>query len=260
MNKKRAMSSEKARRVKKQGHIDAREFASLLGIGREYKSDPIAKKDVIDNEGNTFSVKSGEKKWQIFLYGESRFKEDHVFKGMNSLSTIFLECINAFPESRDEYLKNKNIYKEKLKIPMAKLCEKLKEKGLLEAFLSKSIFNSGEVDYLVIKEKNEFHIFYNKDVINSLSNNIEVENSKARREGQIDNQKVVFKFEGKTIGEIEIRNDSYVHYREVKFWLSKEKVFNLLKREIKNVEILRDRILVYGNAIKKLKKIYKKYK
>lgn len=257
MNKKRAMSSEKASRVKKQGHIDAREFASLLGIGREYKSDPIAKKDVIDNEGNTFSVKSGEKKWQIFLYGESRFKEDYDFKGMNSLNTIFLDCINAFPESRDEYLKNKIIYKENLKIPMVKLCEKLKEKRLLEAFLYKSIFNSGEVDYLVIKEKRGFHIFYNKDVINTLSKNIEVENSKARQKGQIDNQKVVFKFEGKTIGEIEMRNDSYVHYREVKFWLSKEKVFNLLQREIKNVDILRDKILVYGDAIKKLKKIYK---
>jgi hypothetical protein len=50
--------------------------------------------------------------------------------------------------------------------------------------------------------------------------------------GQYDDQKVVFKFEGKTIGEIEMRNDSEVHYREVKFWLHKALSLELLIKKI----------------------------
>lgn len=258
MNKKRAMSSEEASYVKIKGHKDARDFASLLGIGKEYTSEPQAKKDVIDTEGNAFSVKSGEKKWQIFLYGKTRFSEDYDFRGMNGISAIFLECINAFPESREEYLKNKIIYKEKLKIPMKKLCEKLKEKRLIEAFLYKSIFNSGEVNYLVIKVGFNYHIFSNKEVVKVLSERISVENSKARQIGQIDDQKVVFKVDNRTIGEIEMRNDSNVHYREVKFWLDKDKTFEILQENIQNRCLLKENIIIYGESIKKLKKVYNK--
>jgi hypothetical protein len=141
MPKKKAMTSEKASLVKIKGHVDAREFAEVLGIGKEFKCDPKAKKDVIDLEGRSYSVKSGEKKWQIFLYGETRFKEDYIFKGMDGLGDLFLDCIKSFPIKREEYLKNKILYKEKLKIPMRKLCRKLKDKRLLKAFLDKSIFN-----------------------------------------------------------------------------------------------------------------------
>ena len=260
MNKKRAMSSQKASEVKLKGHEDAREFAKLLGIGKEYKTDPQAKKDVIDSEGNSFSVKSGEKKWQIFLYGEKRFREDFTFQSMDGLSEIFLKCINSFPESRDEYLRNKKLYKEKLKNPMRELCEKLKEKRILKGFIDKSIFNSGEVDYLVIKSDNNFHIFLNEEVVNLLSEKFSVENSKAKNRYQMDDQKVIFKYEGKTYGEIEMRNDSNIHYREIKFWLDKNKTFNLLKENIKDKFRLNERIYLYGKAIKKLKKIYKEGK
>ncbi len=260
MNKKRAMSHEKASYVKLQGHRDAQEFAELLGIGKEFKSDPKAKKDVIDYEGYSYSVKSGEKKWQIFLYSKSRFEEDYTFKGMNGIGEIMLKCIESFPEDRNEYVKNKIVYKQKLQEPMRKLCEKLKQKRLLGAFLDKSIFNSGEVDFLVVKDKEVFHIFLNKDVINVLTNNFEVENSKARSEGQLDAQKVVFKINGRTIGEIEMRNESEIHYREIKFWLSKPMTLELLKTNIKNAQNFSDRIVVYGSAINKLLKIYKNKK
>lgn len=140
---------------------------------------------------------------------------------------------------------------------MKDLCKKLKEKRILAAFLDKSIFNSGEVDFLVIKEKNLFHIFWNRDVIETLTKNYKIENSKARGMNQIDNQKVVFKVSGKTHSEIEMRNDSEIYYREVKFWLSKNLTFELLKTNIKNFKSLNERIMLYGNAINKLLK-YKK--
>jgi len=255
MAKKKAMTSERARYVRRKGHADAKEFAELLGIGKEYKSDPHAKKDVIDLEGHSYSVKSGEKKWQIFLYGKTRFEEDYTFKGMNGISELFLQCIESFPGQRIDYLRNKELYKKNLQKPMSKLCQKLKKKRLLAAFIDKSMFNSGEVDFLVIKEKEIFHIFWSRDVVDVLTNNYVVENSKARLKNQFDKQKVIFKVSGKTHGEIEMRNDSDVHYREVKFWLDKKATFDLLKSQIKKVKIFTSRIIVYGKSINKMPKI-----
>jgi len=254
MNKrrKRAMSHEKASYVKRKGHADAQEFAELLGIGKEYKSEPQAKKDVIDLEGHSYSVKSGEKKWQIFLYSKTRFETDYTFMAMNGLGKLFLKCIESFPENRSEYLKNKGLYKRKLQEPMRELCQRLKEKRLLAAFIDKSMFNSGEVDFLVIKEEEVFNVFWSREVVDTLTENFEVGNSKARQKGQFDDQKVVFKVCGKTCGEIEMRNDSEIHYREVKFWLNKKLTFDLLTSQIKKRRNLSERIILYGKAIKKL--------
>lgn len=255
--KKKAMTPEKASYVKRKGHADAREFAKVLGIGKEYKSEPQAKKDVIDMEGHSYSVKSGEKKWQIFLYGKTRFEKDYTFRSMDGLGELFLQCIEAFPESRLDYLKNKTKYKKKLQIPMRKLCQKLKEKKLLAAFIDKSMFNSGEVDFLVIREGENYHIFWSREVVDALSNKYEVENSKSRGKNQFDDQKVIFKVSGKTHGEIEMRNDSKVHYREIKFWLDKKLTFSLLREVIEKNKTTRHKLILYGKAINKL---YKKLK
>lgn len=169
----------------------------------------------------------------------------------------FIQCIEAFPESRLDYLKNKTKYKKKLQIPMRKLCQKLKEKKLLAAFIDKSMFNSGEVDFLVIREGENYHIFWSREVVDALSNKYEVENSKSRGKNQFDDQKVIFKVSGKTHGEIEMRNDSKVHYREIKFWLDKKLTFSLLREVIEKNKTTRHKLILYGKAINKL---YKKLK
>jgi hypothetical protein len=176
---------------------------------------------------------------------------------MNGLSEIFLECIETFPESRKEYLSDKRKYKEKLKEPMRKLCQKLQDKRLLAGFIDKSMFNSGEVDFLVIKEEEQFHVFWGRDVVKVLTENLKVENSKARISSQLDDQKVVFKFSGKTIGEIEMRNDSDIHYREVKFWLGKNQTLNLLKSKISRKRKVKGKLILYGTTINKIKKYLK---
>lgn len=48
----------------------------------------------------------------------------------------------------------------------------------------------------------------------------------------MDNQKVIFKYNKRTIGEIEMRNDSEIHYRQINFWMLKEGTLNLLKEHI----------------------------
>jgi hypothetical protein len=37
-------------------------------LSNDYQNDVQAKKDVIDFNGDSHSVKSGKKRWQIFLY------------------------------------------------------------------------------------------------------------------------------------------------------------------------------------------------
>jgi hypothetical protein len=97
MRKKRAMTKEKASMVKKQGHLDAKEFATLIGLADDYQNDPRAKKDVIDFNGDAHSIKSGKGFWQIFLYSESRFEHDSSFRAMNGIGLLMLECIIPFP-------------------------------------------------------------------------------------------------------------------------------------------------------------------
>ncbi|MBI4721767.1 MAG: hypothetical protein HY769_01995 [Candidatus Stahlbacteria bacterium] len=251
MIKKRAMTSEKASFVKTQGHLNSKEFAKLIGLGDDYLNDPRAKKDVIDKSGDSYSVKSGEKKWQIFLYGKTRFEEDYSFKAMNGIGQLLLDCIECFPVSRSRYLENKQLYKNKLQQPMIELCNKLRNKNILSAFIDKAMFNSGEVNYLAIKHEDKFHIYWSRDIVNTLSENIVVENSQARNVNQTSNQKVVFRVNNITYGEIEMRNDSDVHYREVKVWLNKKLIVDLLFNNITKVQEYSDRVLVYGGAIKK---------
>lgn len=254
MPKKRAMTSERASFVKRQGHRDAKEFAQLLGLEDDYLNDPKAKKDVIDKSGDSYSVKSGEKKWQIFLYGKTRFEEDYTFQAMNGMARFFLQCIESLPKTFAEYQQNKALYKERLQEPMIQLCRKLQDKNMLSALIDKAMFNSGEVNYLAIKHEGKFHVYWARDVVEILKNKITVENSKARYANQTPNQKVVFKVSGKTIGEIEMRNDSPKHFREIKFWLSKKHIVTLLRESISPIKQYSERICLYGQAVKKFGK------
>ena len=248
--KKRAMTSEKAREVKIQGKLDEIEFAELIGVKDAYENDIRAKKDVVDLCGDTHSVKGGKKKWQIFLYSKSRFETDIIFQRLNGLGLIFLECLSSFPDSYDDYQKNKSKYKNNLKKAMRKLCGKLQDEKTLRVFFMKSFFNAGEVQYLTIKENSEFLIFHRDDVLNIFVANLDVENSRARQSGQFDDQKVVFKLQsGVTLGEIEIRTDEK-NYRRVKFWISKNKTLELLKENVVERKKLKDGLYVFGKAIK----------
>lgn len=257
---KRAMSSQKASAVKLAGHAKEREFAHLIGLGSSYQNDKKAKKDVIDHNGDGHSIKSGDW-WQIFLYSISRIQNDYGFLAMNGMGQLILDCLNVFPQNFDDYKANKQKYKNLLKIPMTKLCEKLQDKNRLKAFLSKSIFNGGEVQFLTVfsKDTRKIHIFYYEDVVDVLAENFSVENSKARTSNQTDAQKVLFK-SSTNIGEIEVRNDSTLHYKEIKFRLNAKKTLDILTSNLKNFDlpstinkIPNDRIYRYGKAIKKFK-------
>lgn len=254
--KRRAMTSEKARSVKLAGHEVEKEFAELIG-GKVYIG--TNKKDVLDRQGNIHSVKSGALKWQIFLYGRKRFDTSIGFLG----AKYFIKCIDSFPLERSKYNRNKEKFKLLLQGPMLELRDFLNESGNNHffihsnkmIFLQEAIFHSSEVNYLTIKMNSIFNIFDAEEVIKTISSSISLLNSKAHQKGQMDNQKVIFRIisQNHTIGEIEMRNESDAHYRQLKFWLDKRKTFNLLAEKIAPVKKVSKRIITYGRAIRKFK-------
>lgn len=248
MKRKRAMTTEKARHVRAQGYQDALEFALAIGLTKDYENDRQAKKDVIDLSGDAHSVKSGEKRWQIFLYHRSRFEEDYAFTSMNGIGQLLIECLDTFPGSFNEYTKNKQYYKQELRKSMKELCEKFQEKRRVKTFLAKSLFNGNEVNYLTIKHNDTFHVFLNQDVVNALGQNLVVENSQARRPSETPEQKVLFKYNGKNLGELEVRNSGINHYKEILFVMNKLKVMEILFEKILMTKKLNDKVLIYGNA------------
>ncbi len=250
IRKSRASSSDEARRYRQQGHDDALFFALAIGLSEDYQNDPKAKKDVIDPSGDAHSVKSGEKKWQIFLYGLNRFESDPFFRVMNGMGQLLIDCIKSFPATFEEYQRNKAKAKRRLRPHMVALAEKLQDKHRLRAFIGKSIFNGGEVNYLTVYEKKKFHVFWGKEVERVMAESLEVANSKARQAGQFPDQKVIFKFGGTNLAELEMRNDSPTHYREIRFNMVKPKAMKLFFAKITHTQNYNDKVILYGEAIK----------
>ena len=250
VRKSRASSSAQARQYRQQGYDDALEFALSIGLKKDYKNNPQAKKDVIDASGDAHSVKGGVKKWQVFLYRASRFGKDDAFVVMNGIGKLLGECIESFPRNFKDYQKDKIAAKERLRIPMVELAKKLQDKGRLRAFLGKALFNGNEVNYLTVKHKDIFHVFLNADVVKAFADNLEVCNSTARRSGEMPEQKVLLRYKGVNLGELEMRNDSPTHYREVRFNMIKAKVMELLLRIIPLSSQYNDKVYVHGSAAK----------
>jgi len=182
------------------------------------------------------------------LYRKSHFEKE--FRAMNGIGEILIDCIDAFPTSFDDYQKSKVKAKEKLRPHMVALADKLQDKHRLRVFISKSIFNGGEVNYLTVLDNEKFHVFWGKEVARAMTENLVVLNSRARQADQFPEQKVVLKYEGTNLGEIEMRNDSTTHYREIRFNMSKPKIMKLLYSKIIFKQNYNDTIIMYGEATK----------
>lgn len=250
---RRASTSDQARAYRQAGHDNALQFAMALGLGKDYRNDLQAKKDVIDPSGDAHSVKSGNIKWQLFLYGRNRFLTDDGFIALNGIGGLFVHCIDAFPPSYKEYRSNPAAAKERLKTPMRELRDRFQRKALLRAFLMKSIFNGGEVNYLTILHEGVFHVFLNTDVVQLMGECFEVVNSKAIKAGDVDDQKVLFRYEGQNVGELEMRNDSPTHYQQVRFNMNIQPAIKLLLENIPQVKMLEgsDVVVIHGKAARR---------
>jgi len=249
MKRKRGLSRGRAQHIRQSGHNEALRFALAIGLDDTYQNDIKAKKDVIDPSGDAHSIKAGEKKWQVFLYRRSRFVNDYGFRGMSGIGELLIQCIDAFPASFEDYLADKDVAKQRLREPMVAIKEKLQKKGLLGAFLRKSFFNDG-VTYLTVSDKGRFHVLLSDDVVRVLVENFTVNNSFARTSIQTDEQKVIFQYDNLNVGELEMRNDSIKHYREMRFNMIKPRIMKLLWSFISRTAIYNKHVWVYGNAVK----------
>lgn len=249
MVRKRAMTSETASTKKLRGHAMEQVFADLIG-GQVNRGSQHAKKDISDINDRTHSVKSG-KYWQIFLYRRSRLETNTIFQGLQ-IADLMIECLDVFPSDRSEYQRNKEVYKQALQIPMRKLAEFLQKEKLRRAFFDRAMFNAGEVDYLSIQsEDGNWHVFPSTDVLEFLMS-CNIENSKARQPSQFSDQKVLVKIDEKNLGELELRNDSDIHYREFKFRINGHMMLFHLKQKYQNeisvLDVTGCQIFVYGGA------------
>ena len=256
MQRPRAMSSDHASEVKVSGHRNEADFAALIHAASNLGSQRN-KRDVIDSQGRSHSVKAGT--WsQIFLYGRERLA-DH-FAGLGNVANIMEACLDAYPATYEEYEADKMTAKLNLQPQMRLLRDALDQPGVFPAFLDKSLFGVSDADYLSVfpgpanqdRARKVFHIFHKSDVVSALSQDITLLNSKSRGTGQMDDQKVTFwsNLHRKNIGELEDRHDSLLHYRQMKFRLNVGMVFDVLDLAITPQSRITPQLITYGSAVK----------
>lgn len=246
--RRRGGTTEQGRAYRQRGHDIALEFAQHLGLSKDYQRDKKAKKDVIDPAGDAHSVKAGITKWQGALYRRSRFENDIGFQTLNGIGALLIECIDAFPPTFAEYEQNKQTAKERLRIPMIELKDRFQDKILVKGFLMKSIFNGGEVNYWTIHRDDFFHVYWSAEVVDVMAEHFTVENSTSRAPNP-DCQKVLFKFNNNNAIELEMRNESARHYRQIRLNIIAKKCFELLRTHIPGGQpYLGKPIISYGQA------------
>ena len=258
MPRRRAMSSAHASEVKLSGHRNEEDFAQLIG-GQVNQGSHLDKKDVIDGQHRSHSVKAGTW-WQIFLYGRERLATNTILQGLGDVADIMIACLDAYPATYAQYAADKETAKRNLQPQMRRLKDELADARTFRAFLDKSLFDGGNADYLsaflgpASRNPGEkvFHIFHKTDVVDALSQDITPLNSKSRRAGQMDDQKVTFHSaqHGKNIGELEDRHDSPVHYREMKFRLNAGNVYDILERAVSTRSQIAPQLITYGRAVR----------
>jgi len=148
-------------------------------------------------------------------------------------------------------LKTKEASKIRLQTPMRELKDRFQQKTLLRAFLRKSFFNGTEVQYLTILRENLFYVYWCDDVVRALADKFEVTNSSARKKGEYDAQKVLFRIDDKNVGELEMRNSGKNHYGEVLFNMNRKPFLGFFDQQEKFITSeWSDEIMLCGQAIK----------
>lgn len=134
----------------------------------------------------------------------------------------------------------------------------------LRNFLKEALFNIDEVDYLAIKasESNnaeKFNVFAKEDVLEIFTKYLSPASSRAGfvpEDYNVPGQKTLLCYKNnvngrlKNIVEIEIRNDSETHYREVRFNMYSKDALKLLLNSKNNftVKKINENLVLHGKA------------
>jgi hypothetical protein len=245
VHKKKAMTSEKASIVKKDGHINETYFADLIG-GQVI---PGQRKPDVSKNGFKFSLKKNCKRIQWALY--SRNSKNWSESSPSSL--ICKNILTLYPKTFEEYQENKNHFKNILRERMIAFKDHLSQINNLKEYLSFIFTMSGEVDFIVMRDGIKQYIFDANEVIDVIVDTAKIDNSKARKPGDTPEQKVLVTIpkNNKYINllELEIRNSSKGHYAEFLCVCNRNQLFEHLKGIIVEEAVYNDILVVRGKAI-----------
>jgi hypothetical protein len=266
--RRRAPSSEVSRDKKLAGHEREQYYATIIG-GRAIGG--TQKGDVLDKNGCQHSVKSGKKwqiflygypkissnqNLKILQKCLDAFPDDkeRYFADKEKCEKYKQNYIDTHDQASAKKLSNDivaralgaNVYiesKKRLSIATPDVRNYFRDKSNLRCFLNEALFSGKEVSFLAIKDDTNdgfFKVFEKEETLNILSERLFPELSKAGndpRDFNVAAQKTLLcysKEKGRSqnnLGEIEIRNDSNVHYRQVRFNMYSSKFFDLILTE-----------------------------
>jgi hypothetical protein len=294
INRRRAPSSTISRAKKLDGHANEDDYAHLIGgktLGGTQKSDVRDSSGLLhsvksgkkwqvflygyERISNSKSLKVLKPCLDAFSTNPEdyfvdrikciEFKEDYVAKHGRTKAKLL---------SNEEVSKalGKNLYiqsKENLAKSTSLVCNALEDKMFLREFLTEALFNNQEVDFLAIRDDTylkdkKFRVFEREEVIEILTQKLEPFVSQAGKvpeDYNVASQKTLLCYKkengkNKNIVEIEIRNDSSMHYRQVRFNMYSRDTLYLLLKELdrKPSKQLNKLVTAYGSALNKLTK------
>jgi hypothetical protein len=290
INRRRAPSSKISSEKKLSGHRREQNYASLIGgkvIGGTQKGDVKDKNGDLHSvkSGKKWQVflygynRICNSSYLSILqpcldafpedsnqYFEDRikciaFKEAYVeAHGRNATKSLSNNDV-AKHLGANTYVESKN----QLATTTSSTCNTLNNKANLRNFLDEALFNNDEVKYLAIKDSTYkkdglFKVFAKEDVLDILTAKLFPSVSIAGRvpvDYNVAGQKTLLCYkktarQTKNIVEIEIRNDSSVHYRQVRFNMYSKDALSLLLEAPQCIASspLGEHIVVYGQAIK----------
>jgi hypothetical protein len=187
------------------------------------------------------------------------FKEAYVKKHGREAARFLMNEEVSKAIGDNEYVNSKS----KLAEASEKVSELLKDKVFLRKFLSEALFNNEEVSYLAIRDStylqdNIYRTFDREDVLDIFSKMLVPASSKAGNvpeDFNVPGQKTLLRYNlkgnvDKNIVEIEIRNDSNTHYRQVRFNMYSKDALILLTDGLKDLPSVSPRkgLQFYGRA------------
>jgi hypothetical protein len=173
------------------------------------------------------------------------FKEAYIRKHGKELAKNLSNETVSSAIGKNEYVDSKT----RLAKATRNVAHALEDKDLLRSFLSEAIFNNVEVSYLAAKDStfmkdNVYKTFHRNDVLDVFTSELSPAISKAGHNSQdfnVPGQKTLLRYSvdggvEKNLVEIEIRNDSTTHYRQVRFNMYSKDALNLLHQNLEEIK------------------------
>jgi hypothetical protein len=288
INRRRAASSEISSAKKIGGHKNEEDFASLIGgntiAGRD-KSDLLDANGMkhsvksgkkwqiflysLDRIQNSQYLKILAPCLESFTPDYEKYLQDRVAcieykeeyikeKGRIAAKSLMNNHLELLL-SPNEYI----LAKSRLAMNTEKVKASLLEEQLRRNFLAEAIFNNEEVDFLTVRDDTfrkdgNFKVFSREDVLRVFSQELYPETSKAGHAPEdynVPGQKTLLVYtksngKSKNLAELEVRNDSFTHYRQMRFNMYSADALSILtsRMESKLSKIQNNRIWLYGEA------------